>query len=108
MHSLVEAWVVDQGFELLHLHELRVCHALVVPQFCTQLVKGELWLLGQRLQVWQDTSVLQKCDEHEVNAEAVKALLLVREVPLVPSFEVESQLNEAQIIGSVGANKLRV
>ena len=73
-----------------------------------QLVKSELGLLRERLQVWQDTSVLQKCDEHEVDAEAVEALLLVREVPLVPRFEEQGQLDEAHVIGAVGAHKLRV
>ena len=100
--------MVDQGFELLRLHELCVCHALVAPNLCTQLVESELGLLRERLQVWQDTSVLQKCDEHEVDAEAVEALLLVREVPLVPRFEEQGQLDEAHVIGAVGAHKLRV
>ena len=94
------------GLELLRLHELRVSDALVVPYLAMQLVEGELGLSRECLQIWQHASMLQESDEHEVDAEAVEALHLVREVTLVPRLQEQGKLDESDVVRAVSAYQL--
>ena len=48
--------------------------------------------------------MLQKCNQHQVDAKRVKALHFVYEARLVPRLEEEGQLDKAHIVLAVGTD----
>ena len=93
---------------MLWLDVARVSPPRVLPNFVLHLEDCRLGSGCQCLQVWQDSPVLQKCNQHEVEAEGVESLHFVWEATLVPHLEEEGELDEADIKGCVGVHEVRI
>ena len=52
--------------------------------------------------------MLQKRNQHHIDAKRVQSFHLITEVLLVPSFEEETKLYEADIISTISAYELRI
>ena len=103
VHRMIEPRQVDEGVELVWTHELGVCPANILPRLVLQLILYGCTHGRKPLQIGQNATLLQECDQHQINAERIKSLHLVTEARLVPGLQVEGQLDKPYVVGSVSA-----